>query len=64
MVALLIVVDVVCELLMCLVLRQAVAIGRRMAIRSVMVMFVFFMVVVFDSKGNKIIGSVQWGCFG
>jgi hypothetical protein len=49
---------------MCLVLRQAVAIGRRMAIRSVMVMFVFFMVVVFDSKGNKIIGSVQWGCFG
>ena len=41
------------------VLRQAVVIGRRMAIRRVMVMFVFFIVVIFDSKGNTFGRSVQ-----
>lgn len=41
------------------VLRQAVAIGRRMAIRRVMVMFVFFIVVFIYYKSNTFGRSVQ-----
>jgi hypothetical protein len=58
--ALLMVVDVVCELLVCLVLRQLSIIGRNRPMATVRVMFVFFMVVVFDSKGNNFKESVQW----
>ena len=41
------------------VLRQAVAIGRRMAMDTMRVMFVFFIVVIFNSKGNTFGKSVQ-----
>ena len=41
------------------VLRQAVAIGRRMAMDTMRVMFVFFIVVIFNSKGNTFGESVQ-----
>lgn len=41
------------------VLRQAVAIGRRMAMVTMRVMFVFFIVVIFNSKGNTFGESVQ-----
>ena len=54
------VVDVVCELLVCLVLRQLSIIGRNRPMTTKMVRFVFFIVVVFDSKGNKNGESVQF----
>ena len=56
----LMVVDVVCELLVCLVLRQLSIIGRNRPMATMMVIFVFFIVVFFDSKGNKNEESVQW----
>ena len=46
-------------LLICFVLRQDMVIRRRMAIDTVRVMFVFFMVFIIYCKGNKSKESVQ-----
>ena len=46
-------------LLICFVERQEMVIRSMMAIGRKMVMFLFFMVVVFDSKGNTFGKSVQ-----
>ena len=51
-------------LLMCFVLRQAVAIGIMKAIRSVMIMSLFFMVAKIYSKGNTFGRNVQQDCYG
>ena len=59
MAAAVMVVDVVCELLVCLVLRQLSIIGRNMPMATMRVMFMFFIMVLFDSKGNKNGESVQ-----
>ena len=47
-------------LLVCLVERQEMVIRSMMATAVVRVMLLFFMVVVFDSKGNTFGESVQW----
>ena len=62
--AVVMVVLAVLELESCLLVRQLSIIGKNRPMDTMMVIFLFFIVVFFDSKGNKNQESVQLACSG